>query len=233
MALSCPKCKASKANLFATVEHLQCGIKLQVVKCRICSWSRSREVFAENSTTTKIILKKPPTQEEDDDMSVKKNCLKCEKFRTMIGRGLCDGCYGKEKAAGTLDQNFPKLKQGGPRKKITEIKPPATPISTKPENSLEAFVEQHDQDIPPEVKPKPDRPLTESQIGSEIISAGSERDRDLVGKIIAMAEQERRTPAMQAIHLLEQCPQLGNPAAPITIRHKIVNIVCRVLKVPS
>lgn len=168
-------------------------------------------------------------------MSKRGICLKCEKERAIICRGLCSTCRTREIEAGTLNNNYPAH---ATRKHSTEKKqPPVRPegVKDKPAgNDLEDFIKQHNEKD--KIKPKtvavlpaipPSSTLSDQEgLPATIITTAADSDRELLERIITMAETQRRTPAMQAIHLLDSHPALNGQG----VRFKILQTITRLLR---
>lgn len=116
----CPKCgdtmTLGDVNCDAIMKYY--GDYEPVAACRLCGFRKHP-----GEASDAKIIEPPKTKEEE---SVGKNrvgkCVECLGTKTIIGRGLCGGCYARNQKAGTLDRFQPGI-GGKSRKSKSNNKP--------------------------------------------------------------------------------------------------------------
>lgn len=126
-----------------------------------------------------------------------KGCASCHEVKTIISRGLCGTCRSREKAAETLDENYPAKHRGGFAAKTSTIKP---------------VVDQKNENI--NSKTAPVTPISRVSIvsaadiaatgGLVIVLRCSDREKQMLSDLQLWADDDRRTLDNQAMFLLEQ-----------------------------
>lgn len=126
------------------------------------------EVMAKNSKSSKPV----------------RLCLECQGEKTIIGRGLCGGCYHRIKKSGDLDSKYPA--KGSLAKGSLPLDRTPMKVASKVTNIKPAVVDE-----------AVDR-------GAVIILKVTERDADLFGALQDWADDERRTIHAQVLYLLDR-----------------------------
>lgn len=209
----CPKCGDTMIlgdiNCDAIMKYY--GDLEPVAACRLCGFRK----HPGEASDAKII--EPPKTNEEESVGQNRigKCVECLGTKTIIGRGLCGGCYARNQKAGTLDKFQPgmggKPSKSKPVTKTKEEKPvsvihPETKVAeaaaVKEPESLEAFSRKFLESssrslIEVATVSKETRPLI-------LLLRDDDRDQKLLEWIEKRAYNNRREVGCEIVSILEQ-----------------------------
>jgi|LGVE01.1.fsa_nt_gb hypothetical protein len=219
------ECQKCRGLLVKETETLQGGGKNEVIKCVQCG-NRAAERPAGSgmvrehaqSTTKQKPGAKPAPKKATNNKKAVRFCPECEREMPIVSRGLCGGCHGRLKKAGTLDEKYPAKKRGA-QKGNRNNRPTTDKVAeAKPQEETE------DQPLEIEVKPKlvknpPQVDIKEAirtvveaaaPVGADQpetvtleFNLSDERDVALLEKLETAAKTDRRTLPGEIMALLE------------------------------
>lgn len=107
MAIQCGQCKASKANLELTTRILESGVNLQIVRCMLCGWDKSK-IKVQHAMPRHVDLTPHHNSGSGPHVPVKIICAKCGDLKLHSARDLCKPCYSYEILRPGIDQRYPR-----------------------------------------------------------------------------------------------------------------------------
>ena len=223
--MKCSKCGGRVAK---TTEFDVSGL-VDVEACQICGnrrYSRSPKPPEGKWSPYFPAVAHTSTRHDKETFMAKKTCIQCEREMNIIGRGLCGGCYYKEKSKGTLDANYPlpaaktrkqplkkqKNKGAGNKPVLLQDLPPATAGRIK---GLEDKINH--MKIAETAQTTRLKELQESTSGPGTTTAipvceieFAPRDKELYDDLVKSAEYNRRNLASEILCRLDALKIIGD-----------------------
>lgn len=219
MSVRCSRCNGRVVSSREYVQG-QCSFVLVEV-CQICGNRSYGEAGAPD--LEKWSPDFPAKVNQRDERKVmgmakkpKRECASCKRVMAIVGRGLCGSCLKKHTDNGTLDELFPARWQRQPKPAVDSpsLPPKSIPLD-RPNIEPEEFGAAAADPVRPvaengggKVLSMPQKTIVAPRrvldVESCIMVEMSARDAELLRKLAAWADDERRSVPDQILHILDR-----------------------------